>query len=779
MNKRIVLRFFSILLIFPTILACTSPFGIGSGNDDQAATANLAVSIGGVGASSIIPDVEGLVTEYLVTLSRDGFDDISDSGAGPDFEFTDVTIGTWNVSVVAKDGNGATIGSGGATTEVTVGGINSVQVSVAPTVAGSGSIDLTVTWPAGSITEVGDATIGLLGQPPVEITGDIDVDADTAEARYTATHPSGVYELVVLLERNGSLVASLVEAVHVYDNVATTATISLTDREIGQPPIPPTDPVAVAGVNTVTLTWTDASPVNDRYEIQRKEGGDDSWQDLRIDPPLSATAHRHTDTTAAGGATYHYRIRGTNSFGPFGAEEGWVEFDPVTPTLPVAEGTVQIDFDNPDNPEISFTGATDTLRKGEVVTVGADGGYTGHVWRLNGQVSHTALTATGSSAAIDTSHLDHGTHTVSLVVTEGYSAQFSFNVVDSLRLSVTYHGNGADSGSAPIDINEYEPGDNATVLGAGTLADTHYAFESWNTSADGSGTRYAAGSEISVTGDVDLYARWLPFSGNPVVDGWVHAGHSMEQGLYAKGSGNYGYDIYTYRGTVGSAADLGPEVFRHRHHEDNPGYYSDFYEGWDPFTQDLWETGDSIVGIGGVFRTESDPTALGWPAGTIWSSSLPTNGSLQAYRLAVKLSPSDHFAASTSPPPNSNGNSSLADHDVYVHGSEWTPVTDWIAYSGDMMGVQDGSSNTTQVVAIPYGATYEGDRNAFRFLWTYDEVNRRPASWQIIINETLYAEWVAANQAYGAGWSIESAITSVQFSNNAYTDARLGPEVFE
>jgi hypothetical protein len=92
--------------------------------------------------------------------------------------------------------------------------------------------------------------------------------------------------------------------------------------------------------------------------------------------------------------------------------------------------TVTLDFENPEDPTVTFSGSTDTLRKGDVLTVGADGGYSGHVWRLNGRVSHAALTATGSSATIDTSHLDHGTHTVSVVVAEGYSAQFSFLVKD-------------------------------------------------------------------------------------------------------------------------------------------------------------------------------------------------------------------------------------------------------------------------------------------------------------------------------------------------------------
>jgi hypothetical protein len=91
---------------------------------------------------------------------------------------------------------------------------------------------------------------------------------------------------------------------------------------------------------------------------------------------------------------------------------------------------VTLAFENPEDPTVTFSGSTDTLHKGDVLTVGADGDYSGHVWRLNGQLSHPALTAAGSSATIDTSHLDHGTHTVSLVVAEGYSAQFSFLVKD-------------------------------------------------------------------------------------------------------------------------------------------------------------------------------------------------------------------------------------------------------------------------------------------------------------------------------------------------------------
>ena len=58
----------------------------------------------------------------------------------------------------------------------------------------------------------------------------------------------------------------------------------------------------------------------------------------------------------------------------------------------------------------------------------------------------------------------------------------------------------ADGGSTRLRLSSFErPG---------------YTFRCWNTKADGSGTDYADGATISgVTGDLTLYAQWLPESG--------------------------------------------------------------------------------------------------------------------------------------------------------------------------------------------------------------------------------------------------------------------------
>jgi uncharacterized repeat protein (TIGR02543 family) len=76
--------------------------------------------------------------------------------------------------------------------------------------------------------------------------------------------------------------------------------------------------------------------------------------------------------------------------------------------------------------------------------------------------------------------------------------------------TVTYDGNGATAGSAPIDGTGYVRGDTVTVMGnTGNLAWYGRAYAGWNTGADGSGTTYTQGQTFTMgTADVTLYALW-------------------------------------------------------------------------------------------------------------------------------------------------------------------------------------------------------------------------------------------------------------------------------
>ena len=72
--------------------------------------------------------------------------------------------------------------------------------------------------------------------------------------------------------------------------------------------------------------------------------------------------------------------------------------------------------------------------------------------------------------------------------------------------TVTYYGNGADSGET-TDNTAYAPGTTATVKENG-FTRSRYTFTGWNMKADGNGTSYAEGDPIKMLRNVVLYAQW-------------------------------------------------------------------------------------------------------------------------------------------------------------------------------------------------------------------------------------------------------------------------------
>ena len=83
--------------------------------------------------------------------------------------------------------------------------------------------------------------------------------------------------------------------------------------------------------------------------------------------------------------------------------------------------------------------------------------------------------------------------------------------VVSTTYTVTYDGNGNTSGSPPVDgLSPYNSGSTVTVLGnTGTLVNSGYDFDDWNTQPDGSGTAYVPGFTFTINGNTILYAIWL------------------------------------------------------------------------------------------------------------------------------------------------------------------------------------------------------------------------------------------------------------------------------
>jgi len=93
-----------------------------------------------------------------------------------------------------------------------------------------------------------------------------------------------------------------------------------------------------------------------------------------------------------------------------------------------------------------------------------------------------------------------------------YLDKFHYNKRVLPKYTLTYDGNGADSGDVPKGPTMYDSGTTVSILDAGTLIKYGSSFSGWNSQADGNGASYSkeggGASGIKITHDITLYAKW-------------------------------------------------------------------------------------------------------------------------------------------------------------------------------------------------------------------------------------------------------------------------------
>ncbi len=78
----------------------------------------------------------------------------------------------------------------------------------------------------------------------------------------------------------------------------------------------------------------------------------------------------------------------------------------------------------------------------------------------------------------------------------------------SVSYTVSYHSNGASSGSLPANTTQNGGVAHTVAANSGTLVRPSATFAGWNTREDGTGVHYAASDTIVPTADTTLYAQW-------------------------------------------------------------------------------------------------------------------------------------------------------------------------------------------------------------------------------------------------------------------------------
>jgi len=133
-------------------------------------------------------------------------------------------------------------------------------------------------------------------------------------------------------------------------------------------------------------------------------------------------------------------------------------------------------------------------------------------------VNHGAVTSISASAATGykfvnwttpsgTASIDNPSSAATTVVLTSGSATVKANF-EHLTYSLSYYGNGNDGGSAPATLSGIISGSDVPAATPGTLSKNGYTFLSWNTSMNGTGASYDVGASITVTADIQLYAKW-------------------------------------------------------------------------------------------------------------------------------------------------------------------------------------------------------------------------------------------------------------------------------
>ncbi len=126
------------------------------------------------------------------------------------------------------------------------------------------------------------------------------------------------------------------------------------------------------------------------------------------------------------------------------------------------------------------------------------------------------LTLSDQGTLVRTGHTFAGWNTAADGSGTAYAAGGTYSAEEGATLyaqwtadtyTVTYEGNGSTGGTDPADQTKTH-GVDLTLSDEGTLVRTGHTFAGWNTSADGSGTAYAAGGTYSAEEGATLYAQW-------------------------------------------------------------------------------------------------------------------------------------------------------------------------------------------------------------------------------------------------------------------------------
>lgn len=236
----------------------------------------------------------------------------------------------------------------------------------------------------------------------------------------------------------------------------------------------------------------------------------------------TGAAQTFTYTTSSAVATADGTATGTKpeaSFSRTGYDfKGWSTTNGATTAAITSAGSIATAVGTPTN------GGTYTLYavwgpKTYTITYSAGSGVTGVTVPSAGSATHGSNYTVSSTTPTRTGYKFDGwtSSAGGSVAAGGTISNVTSNITLTAkwiaRYTVSYNGNGHNSGTAPTTVTVDAGG--STTAAANPFTKTGSTFTGWNTAANGSGTAYAAGATISnINSNIVLYAQW---QGNPTI----------------------------------------------------------------------------------------------------------------------------------------------------------------------------------------------------------------------------------------------------------------------
>jgi formylglycine-generating enzyme required for sulfatase activity len=299
-------------LLFPS---CRNPFASYSDNSDSSTVGSLRIKLA-LGApqarSTFYPSLSDLMVDHY-TISGTG------PYAGVEFSITvagtetgamipDLVIGSWTITVEARNAADITIAAGTETVIIAKNGTQVANIILVPVTTGTGSIAVSLSWPSGELSEPaisGSLTPKDGSDQPLSFTE----PAGNASSCLASDLDPGTYTLVIQLKQGAEpqARATLTVAVHVYSAITTPVTIEVVSAQLNSPPPPPANLFAQPlDENTIRFSWQSAS-ITTRHWLCEFDG-EGSFI-------LPATANEYVATPDDSDAAHSFRIQAVNDFG--------------------------------------------------------------------------------------------------------------------------------------------------------------------------------------------------------------------------------------------------------------------------------------------------------------------------------------------------------------------------------------------------------------------------------------------------------------------------------